>query len=151
MREHFTARVAILEKLLTLLLESEPLSPPLRKAPGIYLLSEGATHLYVGRTKNIQQRFRNHSNASSGHNQATFAFRIARQETGHEKATYTVEGSRSALLQDPVFSAAFERAKARVRNMQLRFIEIDDPVQQALLEIYVAICLETPLNDFENH
>jgi len=151
MRDDFIARVAALDGLLRQLLESSPLSPPLRRLPGIYLLSDGANHLYVGRTKNIQQRFRNHSNASSDHNQATFAFRIARRETGHEKATYTVEGSRSALLRDPSFSEAFNHAKSRIRKMQMRFIEIDDPVQQALLEIYAATCLETPFNDFENH
>jgi hypothetical protein len=52
---------------------------------------------------------------------------------------------------DPEFSPAFIRAKARLLDMDLRFIEEPDPVRQALLEIYVAVVLKTPYNDFENH
>jgi hypothetical protein len=35
--------------------------------------------------------------------------------------------------------------------MNLRFVEENDPVRQALLEIYVAVTLNTPYNDFDNH
>jgi hypothetical protein len=50
-----------------------------------------------------------------------------------------------------VFGPAFIRAKARLAELDLRFVEEADPVRQALLEIYVAVVLETPYNDFENH
>jgi hypothetical protein len=35
--------------------------------------------------------------------------------------------------------------------MDLRFVEESDPTRQALLEIYVAVTLKTPFNDFDNH
>ena len=118
---------------------------------GIYLFSEGQEHLYVGRSDNIRKRLGLHCRASSQHNQATFAFRIARGKTGRTDATYTVEGSRRALLSDSEFLEAFERSKQAIRAMDIRFVEEKDPTRQALLEIYAATALETKYNDFENH
>jgi len=83
---------------------------------------------------------------------AAFAFRLAREATENVKATYKKgEGSRAALMEDARFVTAFEAAKYNIRNMDLRFVEETDPVRQALLEIYVAVVLKTPYNDFDNH
>lgn len=115
-------------------------------------MSDGAKHLYVGRSNDIKGRIKRHSLPGASHNKATFAFRMARIETGNLKATYKKdEGSRDALMKDAKFVAAFDEAKAQIRKMNLRFVEQNDPVRQALLEIYVAITLETPHNDFDNH
>ena len=35
--------------------------------------------------------------------------------------------------------------------MDLRFVEEEGPIPQALLEIYVAVTLKTLYNDFDNH
>lgn len=118
---------------------------------GIYLFSEADRHLYVGRTNGIKKRLQNHCRQGGTHFSATFAFRIARIETGRTRATYTKAGSRDALLLQPEFAAAFEAAKRRVAAMDIRFVEETDAVKQALLEIYAATVLETPYNDFENH
>ncbi|MBL8999417.1 MAG: GIY-YIG nuclease family protein [Gemmatimonadetes bacterium] len=118
---------------------------------GIYLFSEGQRHLYVGRTNRIRRRIQNHYRKSGTHNQATFAFRIARADTGLERASYRPDGSREELEKDAVFGPAFAEAKARVGRMDLRYVREDDPTRQALLEIYVATVLATPFNDFENH
>jgi hypothetical protein len=118
---------------------------------GIYLFSEGDRHLYVGRTNRIRQRLAGHCRPSSNHFSATFAFRIAREETGYLKATYSSTGSRGNLVKDMTFGPAFVRAKARIADMDLRFVEEVDPVRQALLEVYVAVTLETPYNDFDTH
>ena len=67
------------------------------------------------------------------------------------KAAYSASGSRAALVMDPAFGPAFIRAKARAAAMDLRYVEEADPVRQALLEIYVAVTLKTPYNDFDNH
>jgi hypothetical protein len=118
---------------------------------GIYLFSDGNNHLYVGRTNRIRRRLAGHCRPSSTHFSATFAFRVARKETGLLKASYTTQGSRAQLVKDAVFGSAFQSAKTRLANMDLRFVEERDPVSQALLEIYVAVVLKTPFNDFENH
>jgi len=118
---------------------------------GVYLFSEGGQHLYVGRSNRIRQRIGNHTRPSSGHNQATFAFRLARQQTGKIDAVYSSSGSRQNLLDDAEFRAAFDEAKARVRAMDIRWIEEEDPIQQTLLEVYAAIRLGTSHNDFDTH
>lgn len=117
----------------------------------IYLFSEGDRHLYVGRTKNFRQRMRNHSIPASQHNQAVFAFRLAREVTGRTVADYKGDGRRQALIKDANFLLAFTAAKARVRTMDLRYVEETDPLRQALLEIYTSVSLQTPYNDFDTH
>jgi hypothetical protein len=118
---------------------------------GIYLFSEGDNHLYVGRTQNLRTRLGQHSNPSAPDNQAGFAFKLAREATGFTEATYTSKGSRRDLLTDPLFADAFAKAKARIREMDLRFVGDTDALRQALLEIYVAVALGTKYNDFETH
>lgn len=118
---------------------------------GIYLFSESGQHLYVGRTNTIRKRLQNHCRPSSGHNSATFAFRLARQLTGQTNATYTAAGSRSFLQSHPEFGPVFVAQKERVRNMSARFVSEPDPMRQALLEMYVSVSLGTPHNDFDNH
>ncbi len=41
--------------------------------------------------------------------------------------------------------------KTRMRAMSIRAVEEVDSNRQALLEMYVAISLATPYNDFNNH
>ena len=49
----------------------------------IYLFSEAGRHLYVGRThrQSLRKRLRQHSTESAQHNQAVFAFKLAREMT----------------------------------------------------------------------
>ncbi|HRI76627.1 MAG TPA: hypothetical protein PLX33_06520 [Alphaproteobacteria bacterium] len=83
---------------------------------------------------------------------AAFAFRLARQQTGNLKAAYKAgAGSRDGLMKEALFLDAFSRAKERIRAMDVRFVEEVDPTRQALLEIYTAVVLGTPYNDFDTH
>jgi hypothetical protein len=118
---------------------------------GIYLFSEKGHHLYVGRTNTIRQRLQNHCRPSSGHNSATFAFRLTREHTGMTQTTYVSEGSRANLQQCSVFGPEFLAQKQRVKEMQVRYVGEPDPMKQALLEMYVSVSLGTPHNNFDNH
>jgi len=118
---------------------------------GIYLLTEHNQHLYVGRSNRMPARLRSHARPSGSHYQATFAMRLARTTTGMLKASYRPEGSRSKLVVDPVFGPAFISAKARVAQMSVQYVQEADPLRQALLEMYAAVALQTPFNDFDNH
>ncbi|MHB9026358.1 MAG: GIY-YIG nuclease family protein [Armatimonadota bacterium] len=156
MESTFNSHISALRSQLNRLLAMEPVTPEtlpqVMPRKGIYLLSESDQHLYVGRSDDIRGRIGRHSKPSANHRKAAFAFRIAREETGYLRATYKPgDGSRDGLMANPVFRAAFEAAKRRIRQMDLRFVEEVDPVRQALLEIYVATVLETPYNDFGNH
>lgn len=125
--------------------------PKDRKVSGVYLFSEGDLHFYVGRTTNLRQRLKNHCGVSSAHNQAVFAFKLARHTTNKMTASYAGDGTRKKLLEDPIFAKAFVDSKARVSCMKLRYVEEPDPLRQALLEIYAATLLKTEFNDFETH
>jgi hypothetical protein len=115
---------------------------------GVYLFSEGSTHLYAGRTKRpIGVRIRNHFSTAPD---CPFAWLPAREATGR-KATYTRDGSRKALLADAAFKAEYERAKKRIREMSVRYVHEPDPTSQALLEIYVAVATGARYNDFDTH
>ncbi len=117
---------------------------------GVYLFSEGDQHLYVGRTNQMRRRLAGHCRPSSSHFSATFAFRVARKNTGLQP-TYSFEGSRPELVKHVEFGPEFVRAKAWIASLDLRFVDEQDQRRQTLLEIYVAIALNTEYNDFATH
>lgn len=150
----FLEALANVEKKFQQLISMKPLDRnnlPKGKQKGVYLFSEGDAFFYVGRTQNIRQRLRNHCSPSSEHNQAVFAFKLARHATGNVVASYSGAGMRKQLVQDPVFNEVFKSSKLRVSEMDFRFVEEEDQLQQTLLEIYAASVLKTPFNDFETH
>ena len=155
MHEKFAGLAESLHPSFERLLAMEPLTtstlPMDMPASGIYLLSEGETHLYVGRSNRMRSRLRRHGTPYSKHNVASFAFLIARESTGNTAASYKPEGSRAALIEEPAFADAFVAAKARVREMDARYVAETDQLRQALLEIYVHVVLDTPYNDFATH
>lgn len=155
MHPEFHRHIEALHPALEALLRCEPfvfgkLPRQLPKA-GVYLFSEAGRHLYVGRTNVLRKRLQQHCRDGSTHNSAPFAFRLAREQCNVLKATYKTQGSRAQLSRDETFSCAFSAAKTRLKNMQIRVVEEAEPTRQALLEMYVAVSLGTPYNDFENH
>jgi len=117
--------------------------------PGLYSFSENGQVLYIGRTKNFRNRHKNHCDEKSGENSAAFAFILARQKTGNFHASYSKAGSRKALMKDPAFNAAFQQAKADIRKMEVRFVEVSDHKLQHLLELYASMKLKSAHNKFE--
>lgn len=119
---------------------------------GVYVFSEGERFLYVGRSNNLTKRYGQHCNPGATHNTAAFAFLLARETTGFLKASYLPDAnSRKSLMENPAFRQAFDEAKVRIRAMEFRFVEEDDQIRQALLEIYCAMALKAPYNDFRTH
>ena len=114
---------------------------------GIYLFSEDGKNLYIGRSRKIRSRLRMHVGHYAG---ASFAVKLARLDTGR-KTSYTTKDSTKELMNDPKFLAAFEKARERIRQMEVRYVEESDCNRQALLEIYATLALGTPYNDFETH
>lgn len=109
---------------------------------GVYLFSESASHLYVGRSNDLRGRYKRHCSKSTNPSMTAFGFRLAREQLG------TIAGTRSGLASQPEFAEAFETTKARIRQMEYRYVEEIDQTRQALLEIYVATVLETRYNQF---
>jgi len=116
---------------------------------GIYVFYENGKPIYVGRSKNLKQRFRQHRQQSSGHNSATFAFMIAKLDA--EKVGVDIKRTREELQDDPVFSPIFSKTKKRVSEMQVQVLQMDDPIEQTLFEVYAALELNTEYNNWETH
>jgi hypothetical protein len=152
----FLVMVETLAPRLELLLASVPLRygdlPRSMPFGGVYLFTESGQHLYVGRSNNMRSRYGRHCRPGATYRQAAFAFLLAREATGRKKASYKPGAeSRSGLMLDPAFELAFSLAKERIRAMEYRYVEETDQNRQALLEIYCAIVLGTPYNDFGTH
>lgn len=113
----------------------------------VYVFSEGADHLYVGRTDRLRSRHKEHW--SGRENGAPFAFKLARERTGLLKAKGGL--TRKKLEAHPPFAAAFKEARDRVAAMEFRWVEEADPNRQCLLEIYATLALGARFNDFINH
>ena len=155
MHDIFRRHVEALEPSFRTLIGSEPFTfrslPKRLPKAGVYVFFETGDPLYVGRTNRVRDRLQEHCRPGSRHSSAPFAFRLAREARGLLAASYKPEGSRAHLVTDPAFSLAFSDAKSRLCSMQIRVVEESDPLRQALLEIYVAVSLQTPYNDFDNH
>jgi hypothetical protein len=119
------------------------------KVPAIYVFSESGKHVYVGRTRNLRSRLAQHMRASGSHNTASFAFRLAKDSAHRSKIDLPRFGKDIEAL--PAFQPLFTRAKRRVSRMDVQFLQVCDPIEQTLLEIYVAESLATPYNDFDTH
>ena len=119
-------------------------------AAGIYLFSELDYAIYVGQTRKLKQRLRNHTNPLGKNNQATFAFLVAKEEA--EKVGVDTAQVRAQLEADQQFAGHFQAAKLRVSEMDVRFIELAGPIERSVFEIYAALALDTLVfNSFETH
>jgi len=122
-----------------------------RKVPnqGVYVFfDEQDQPLYVGRSDHMRARLQMHSRPGSGHESASFAFMLAKENTIN---TETVRRSRKDLQMDKEFSKNYFAKKDEVSKMKVRVIEIIDPAEQALFEIYASLEMNTPYNVWENH
>jgi len=156
MHPRFLDAISTLEQKLADLLECDPKAfgqlPTTMTAAGVYLFTESGRHLYVGRSNRLRSGYFLHCRPGSRQNQASFAYRLAREKLGVGRASYIRgSGSRTGLAATDPFAIAFADAKARIRAMEYRHVEEPNQIRQALLESYCAIALETPYNDFGTH
>lgn len=148
----FTAATANIHDMFVKLQKSEPFKDKgvmwQKGKAGVYAFFENGKPVHVGRTRNLQNRLRGHITRS--HFSASFAFKRARRQLGIV-ATYKTEGSRGKLVEDPTFSAEFVRQIESTKVMNVRFVEVSDPISQYLLELYAALHWELPLDEFDTH
>ena len=129
---------------------------PLVPDRGIYVFYLGDKPIYVGRTDRMRQRLQEHGRRSSTHNSATLAFAMAYVLAADQGLDSIDAFSRDELQRDPEFKKWFDATKEWVRGMGIRVVEINNPIEQAVFEVYAALELGTTrehggFNDFENH
>jgi hypothetical protein len=126
---------------------------------GVYLFTEAGRHLYVGRCglteraarkgtghSNFRTRLAGHTRPSSGHNQATFAWRLTVEAV--EGRWEDLPTTRLALGCDSRFLQEFIRQKERVTAMEFRGVAIADDFESYVFEPYAALMLGTPYNSW---
>jgi len=133
--------------------------PAAPKEHGVYLFSEGADHLYVGRCglterarrvgkghSNFRSRLAGHSRPSAGHNSATLAWRLTFAALGNE--VNEMPKSRADLELHPPFRSEFVRQKERVTAMEFRVVPIKADFESYVFEAYAALRLGTTQNSW---
>ena len=122
---------------------------------GIYVFYESGKPVYVGRSDRLRSRILEHGRPSSLHNSATLAFLLA-MDMATSKGIDCTGKKRDDLQIAEDFKPLFDKAKELVRNMEVKVLKVDDAIEQAVFEVYVALHLKTTrehggYNDFENH
>lgn len=116
--------------------------------PGIYLFLHEEKPERVGRSKNLRNRLRNHLRPD--HNSGAYAFKRARHRFG-TKATYKKGAGRKELQGDPLFYALFLEEIERLKTLTIKWIVVENDVDQYLLELYAAMELDLLLDEFGTH
>ena len=80
---------------------------------------------------------------------ATLTVKMARIAAGKGTNYKTDRKAKTLYDEDSTFRTEFDKARARIRAMQVRYVKEDDDVRQALLEIYAAVKLDTIYNSFK--
>ncbi|WP_145832076.1 hypothetical protein [Bradyrhizobium huanghuaihaiense] len=152
MNKHFHAATSAIPELFAELAASTPFTAKgvsMQKGrAGVYVFLENGVPVHVGRTRNLGERLRGH--ISKSHFSASFAFKRTRAVHG-KTATYLTKGSRRDLLNDPDFKETFHQQVQLVKGMTVLFVEVTDPVQQYLLELYAHLEFGLPLDEFDTH
>jgi hypothetical protein len=156
----FDAVVAKLPSMLSALL-AQPLLTRLSlgevPAEGVYVFYEpdatGHPHpqpLYVGRSGTLRNRIMQHGRPGADHNTASFAFLLAAHAMGEAyKAEIRTRKQWQRATEAGGFGELYLAAKERVANMHVRFLEVSNDIHQVLFEVYIALALNTPFNDFK--
>ncbi|MFC1987767.1 GIY-YIG nuclease family protein [Chloroflexota bacterium] len=117
---------------------------------GVYVFFEDSKPIYVGRSNGLKKRLKEHSQRSADHYSATLAFRIAKNSI----PTSRVKGKKQTnaqLMKNSDFIKKFEAVKERISRADIRFIPIEDQIEQAMFGIYAYLELGTEWNDFNTH
>lgn len=111
---------------------------------GCYVLLREDKPFYVGISRTLIQRLQQHVKGKT-HFDASLAYLMATDKTGHEM-------NRAHAMQDSVFREAFCEAQALLRGCDVAFIEIVNPLELYLFEVYCAMELDTcEWNTFRTH
>ena len=112
--------------------------------PGCYVLIENGLPIYVGISRGVLKRLRQHVLGKT-HWDASLAYLMASKQVGHKL-------TRAEAMKHPIVKTAFDAAQARLRAASVAFIEIRNDLEIYLFEAYCAMELDTAeWNTFRTH
>ena len=111
---------------------------------GCYVLSADSSPWYVGISRSVFKRLRDHVTGGTHYN-ATLAYRMAKGDEAHgltrDKAMATAD-----------FLNRFTAKRQELRGFHAAYVEIPNPVELYLFEVYAAMTLKTTRwNTFRTH
>lgn len=112
--------------------------------PACYVLSDHEAPVYVGISRTVIQRLRQHVRGKS-HFDASLSHRMATaaRPTGH---------TRIGAMNDAAFRQEFLKARERIASFAVALVEIRNPLELYLFEAYCAMILDTSeWNTFATH
>jgi hypothetical protein len=111
---------------------------------GSYVLIENGMPFYVGISRSVLARLRQHTIGKS-HFDASLTFSMAREKTGWA-------GKRELAMKEPAFLSVFADAQARLQRCQVATVKIENDLEIYLFEAFAAIELDTcKWNTFRTH
>ena len=111
---------------------------------GCYVLLEGEQPVYVGISRKVLSRLRQHLRGKT-HFDASLVYAVAQRRC-------PTPGPRDAAMRSPVFQHAFAAAQSYLRTLRVAFIEIENPLELYVFEAYAAMNLGThKWNTFRTH
>lgn len=111
---------------------------------GCYVLLDEAGPVYVGISRQVLGRLRQHFLGKT-HFDASLVYKIARER-------HPITGRRSASMKDAEFQLAFATVQGEIRQWRVAFVEIVNPVELYLFEVFAAMELSTyRWNTFRTH
>jgi hypothetical protein len=123
---------------------AEAFGMPVSDFPGAYIFVENVGAIYVGISKHVVRRLVQHLKGKT-HYSASLAYKMAAMDTG-------VTGRRSDNMNDPSFMDRFRASQERIGRCGVAVIEIDDPIELYLFEVFASLELGTlHYNHFETH
>jgi predicted GIY-YIG superfamily endonuclease len=118
---------------------------------GCYLILDGSKPMYVGISRRVVHRLQAHCKGNS-HFSATLAYSMAKGKLSQGSVGEPREMTRDAAMKDVALREAFNTAKQVLRNCNVAFIEIPNPVELYLFEVYAALEFDTgEWNTFRTH
>ena len=102
---------------------------------GCYVLIDGWRSIYVGISRGVLKRIRNHVRGST-HFAATLAYRIAATQHPHMMTA-------SHAMRDTEFQMRFQESRNYLMSLTTAFVEIANPLELYLFEPYCAMELRT--------
>jgi hypothetical protein len=112
---------------------------------GCYVLLDGNQPIYVGISRNVIVRLRQHL-LGKDHYAASLAYAMAKKRSG------ATSGTRKNRMSDTDFSAAFQESQMYLRSLSVGIIEIENPLELYVFEAYTAMALGTAeWNTFRTH
>jgi len=115
---------------------------------GCYVLMEGDRPVYVGISKHLVARLMEHVRGTD-HLTATLVYRVAAMRNPHGMTA-------ANAMKDEAFLRKFDEARSYLRDLNVAFVEIDNPLELYVFEPYCALELDTSFdaggwNSFDTH